>query len=102
VVDKPPSTLKLAPVQPSDAHALAMENELLRHEVRHLRARLNSGFAAAVIDPETSPRAARNERAHEDLVWLLRRLDSSPAGFGLRRMAGFRTLLERYLPDRAR
>lgn len=89
----------LDPVEATEAHALAMENELLRYEVRHLRARLRGDFANAVLDPETSPIAARNAQAHDDLLWLLRRLDDSPAGIALRRVPGFRTLRERYLSE---
>lgn len=101
----------LDPITADEAGKLAMENELLRYEVRHLRARL-----AARPEPVAAPtpptarknptakqlrmrkaRQARNRQAYADIVWLVRRLDTSPAGPLLRRVEGFRTLRARYL-----
>lgn len=102
----------LSPMRPEEHSALAMENELLRYEVRHLRARLKgaeqevarlereradaaTGDTAGDAVAMTAPGEAG--QAHDDLVWLLQRLNNTPAGFALRRQAGFRTLLERYV-----
>ncbi len=86
---------------PDEATALAMENELLRYEVRHLRARLAAAQKGAPQgQPEGgqgAPAAAGQDTAREDLVWLLERLDSSPAGPLFRGRAGFRTLRAKYL-----
>ncbi|WP_139981931.1 hypothetical protein [Nocardioides litoris] len=78
---------------------LEREAELLRAEVAHLRARL-----AAAEAESARPAAQRGgpeqagRRAREDLLWLLRRLESSPARPLLRRRAGYRRLLRTYLP----
>jgi len=104
----------LDPITADEAGKLAMENELLRYEVRHLRARLAAPpEPVAAPTPPTTPtarknptakqlrmrkaRQARNRQAYADIVWLVRRLDSSPAGPLLRRVEGFRTLRARYL-----
>jgi regulator of replication initiation timing len=90
-----------------------MENELLRYEVRHLRARLeamgdkgavhkderNGGRDGKAPRPADAQRQQRNEQAYDDLLWLLRRLDHSPAGPVLRRMKGFQVLRDRYPVD---
>ena len=89
----------LEPIRPADASSLAMENDLLHYEVLHLRARV-ADLLDRIKDLEQSPtaeRAVSDQQAHDDLVWLLRRLDTSPAGVALRRVGGFRILRERYL-----
>lgn len=101
----------LSPVRAEEASALTMENELLRYEVRHLRARLEGAEQelrrAERSDDDASSLATApitepgGERASEDLVWLLQRLNTSPLGFALRRQSGFRTLLQRHLGDPA-
>lgn len=93
----------LDPIRPSDASSLAMENELLRYEVGHLRTTLADMLdrLKELEDMKTggapAPNQAPNQQAYDDLVWLLGRLDHSPAGAALRRVRGFRTLRERYL-----
>lgn len=91
----------LEPIRPSDASSVAMENDLLRYEVRHLRARIADLDDRVKDLEENRPGAptAAGQQAHDDLVWLLRRLDTSPAGVALRRVRGFRILRERYLED---
>lgn len=124
----------LNPTKPTELTPALMENDLLRYEVRHLRARLatltdkvdqlkadladlaeqaeetgtdgkrsrsGKGAKRPVVakgatgeDPER-----RNAQAYDDLVWLLHRLDSSPAGFALRRVKGFQVLRARYVQD---
>ncbi len=95
----------LVRVEHNAAVDLQMENELLRYEGLHLRARLAAAEDLAANRqaklerlrsqrPNTGP--ARDE-ARDDLVWLLTRLDRSPAGPLLRRYAGFCTLRDRYL-----
>ncbi|MGH3347331.1 MAG: hypothetical protein ACRDO4_10135 [Nocardioides sp.] len=89
----------------SGAVDLQMENELLRYEVVHLRARLaaaedlaakRQGRLERLGDQRATTGSTRDE-ARDDLVWLLTRLDRSPAGLLLRRYAGFSTLRDRYL-----
>lgn len=106
----------LNPTRPTELTSALMENELLRYEVRHLKGRLSAatkefppgpeeiqGARKATGRPEKgepgpSPAVARrNQQAYDDVVWLVGRLDSSPAGMLLRRMGGFRTLRDRYL-----
>ncbi|WP_141012883.1 hypothetical protein [Nocardioides sambongensis] len=85
---------------------LQMENELLRYEVAHLRARLAAADEARTAAQRTlerlrekqAPSAALDE-ARTDLMWLLGRLDRSPAGPLLRRYGGFRTLRDKYLGE---
>ena len=92
-----------------DLASLQMENELLMHEVRYLRARVTSAerqaaqasrAQQAAPKPESPARPVAVEETHrqaeDDLRWLLRRLDESPLGLLLRRKQGFRTLLSRY------
>lgn len=91
-----------------ETSTLAMENELLRYEVVHLRARiaaveserdkaerekakLESGDA--VVDPD-APDAAR-----DDLVWLLGRIEATPASVVLKRREGYRRLVATYLNE---
>jgi hypothetical protein len=92
----------LSPVGRDELSTLAMENELLRYEVAHLRARLAAAetVAKSAGDTLASKRgsgADADRSARDDLVWLLRRLDRSLAGPLLRRRSGFRELRERYL-----
>lgn len=101
----------LVPIGQDEASRLAMENELLRYEVRHLRSLVQEAKGErtgrkggkrkdepAVASPlPESGMSIRNQQAYDDLVWLLTRLNSSPVGAGLRRVKGFRTLVERYL-----
>ena len=106
----------LNPTRPTELTGALMENELLRYEVRHLKGRLSAATnefppSAEEIrgakkasrkneksDAGPSPAIARrNQQAYDDVVWLVGRLDSSPAGMLLRRMGGFRTLRDRYL-----
>jgi hypothetical protein len=137
----------LVRLEPGDAPALAMENELLRYEVTHLRARLaaaeerdqrregemqewrerqerkaaQGGQAGQGEQPAESgkpgkpgaakPGAAKAAKAgqhrdaggaaRDDLVWLLQRLEATPASRLLRRRAGYRRLVETYLRDGA-
>lgn len=92
---------------PQDIGTLQMENELLLFEVRHIRAQLASAdrrikAAVAAKDRElrakdrqlkrAGKRIARLEKAHGDLVWLVQRLDASPARYFLHRWPGFRRL----------
>jgi hypothetical protein len=96
---------------PQDMVSLQMENELLLFEVRHLRAQLASADRrrrAAVEVKERDLRAkdrqlkrakgriARLERARGDLVWLVQRLESSPARYLFHRWEGFRRLVRIY------
>lgn len=101
----------LSPMRPEEHSALAMENELLRYEVRHLRARLKGAeqelaraerkrAEGASGETAWTPAPGEAGQAHDDLVWLLQRLNNTPAGFALRRQSGFRTLLERYVEGR--
>lgn len=86
----------------SSLAALHMENELLAHENRLLRARLDAAGAVGVVTDEygnesiTQAELQRLRKAENDLRWFLTRLDQSPVGPVLRRWAGFRTLCERY------
>jgi hypothetical protein len=96
---------------PQDMVSLQMENELLLFEVRHVRAQLASAdrrrrAAVAVKDRElrardrqlkrAERRIARLERARGDLVWLVKRLESSPARYLFHRWRGFRRLVKTY------
>lgn len=89
--------------RPTELNSALMENELLRYEVRHLRARLAAAEAGAARTGKggkggrSSKEQQGNQQAYDDLLWLLRRLDESPAGFALRRLEGFRVLRARYL-----
>lgn len=83
--------------QPDELASLVMENELLRYEVVHLRARL-AAAEKAVAKSAGAPREEKvDDTARADLVWLLERLDRSPAGYLLRTRNGFRALRDKYL-----
>lgn len=123
----------MRPLHQAEAAELAslqMENELLSHETRHLRAQLKQAEREirrlkgqdAQQDLQTALQQARAraqrqsdlrvraqqeakratrqlrkyKRAHDDLVWLLQRLSSSPAGPLLRRRPGFQAMCQRY------
>lgn len=109
----------LHPTRPTELRAALMENELLRYENRHLKARLSEAIGEFPPTPDdlTGDRPAAREqqapaegqglakeaatptqqRAYDDIVWLVGRLDRSLVGPMLRRWDGFRTLRERYL-----
>lgn len=92
-------------VTADELETLQMENELLRYEVEHLRARLAEHEAAVATRPAEprpsqaqAPADVRAQEAERDLVWLLQRLDETPLlGQALRRRAGFRALHDRYV-----
>lgn len=81
-----------------DLAALQMENELLAHEIRFLRGRLAGAdeVGAATV---TGATFAQHERALHDIRGLMRRLESSPVRYALRRFDGYRTLVARYGRD---
>lgn len=99
------------PEQAPGIAELQMENDLLVHENRVLRARLDGevgteepGGPQGAPNGRTSSRTDRSddrdrerlERAYYDLRWLVRRLNRSPLGIILRRWKGFRKLVDRY------
>ncbi|WP_345460540.1 hypothetical protein [Nocardioides marinquilinus] len=142
-------------LEPGDAPALAMENELLRYEITHLRARLaaaeerdqrrdrevqewrerqeakagkpagdapaaqggtpqqtgqsgkpgHTGKSGKPGKPGKPAKAGQHRdaggAARDDLVWLLQRLEGTPAAPLLRRRSGYRRLVETYLRDGA-
>jgi hypothetical protein len=84
---------------PDELTSLQMENNLLIHEVRMLRAQL----AAAQKWRKNREQADRDEgttpeqkQAFQDMRHLVDRLNGSSVAPVLRRKAGFRTLVERY------
>lgn len=81
---------------PSDVDVLRMENDLLSHEVRYLRARMEQG-ADRQMGPAAQLTDRDLERAYNDMRWFVDRLDSSIVGPILRLWPGFRTLRDRYL-----
>src|SRR5262249_34679428 len=91
----------LDPIRPSDASSLAMENELLRYEVAHVRARMAEMLdrSTSMEQPQAGGPGVPGQQAYDDLVWLLRGPARAPAGVALRRVRGFRILRERYLSD---
>lgn len=85
---------------------LQMENDLLMHENRLLRARLESQEpeeirrdAAIQTKQRSDVRNERFRQAYYDMRWFVRRLNGSPIGFALRRWEGFRVLVQRYGRD---
>lgn len=104
----------------ADVEKLHLENDLLTSEVRELRIRLSrtdaelrrarEGLppldpapahvpAAAVpmaLSAEEQAQRDREAQALADIEWLVRRMNESPVGRGLRKWAGWRTLVERY------
>lgn len=93
----------LRTVSSEELSSLVMENELLRYEVQHLRARLEAAQAATADADADEGRVAgaaqpTGEQAELDIVWLLHRVDRVPlAGRLLRRRPGIRLLRERHL-----
>jgi hypothetical protein len=98
----------LSRVTADELSSLVMENELLRYEITHVRARLAA--AEKALDKtrreldlgtasETSIGGVDAAAVREDLVWLLTRLDSSPLGRVLRRRPRIAELRRRYLPE---
>lgn len=106
----------LEQVRAQDQTALAMENDLLRYEIRHLRGRLDAqrkqieaeagrkpgatsppqpGASAGTVDAAVE----RERRTRNDLVWLLRRLEGSPLRWFYSRRPGFVALRDRYLGE---
>jgi hypothetical protein len=97
----------LSRVTGDELSSLMMENELLRYEITHVRARLAAAeqmLAKAQRDlelaeaSEESTGGGEAATARDDLVWLLTRLDSSPLGRVLRRRRRIAELNRRYLP----
>lgn len=101
-----------------DLEALRMENELLTHEVLHLRARLKDAdrdwqqkmkVAEATAKKEKTKtarqiaqleqRTAELQQAKDDIRWLLIRLDKSLFGPVMRHRPGFRNLFARHVMD---
>lgn len=94
----------LRSVSGDELSSLVMENELLRYEVQHLRARLAAAQAAEAEAAEAEegrdagPARPTGDQAELDIVWLLHRVDRVPvAGRLLRRRPGIRLLRERHL-----
>lgn len=89
----------------SALRSLHMENELLSHENRLLRARLDAVGAVGVVTDEygeeaiTQAELNRLRKAESDLRWFVQRLDESAVGPVLRRWPGFRVLHSRYVGD---
>jgi hypothetical protein len=78
---------------------LQRELELLALENQALRAHLASdGGERRIAGPEDAVLAKTEfdelQRARKDLRWVLRRIDSSPIGWLVRRRPGFRRLYE--------
>lgn len=85
-------------VADADAANLRMENDLLKYELVHLRARLTALEAVLAAQPELeAERLARLRAAERDLVWLLRKLAAPPFGWLARSRQGFRTLWGRWI-----
>ena len=89
---------------PTDLDALRMENELLTFEVRFLKAQLAEveRLKSRLEESERSAtqlrsRLAEAERAEQDLVLLLRRLEKGPLGWFYGSRQNFRILERRYL-----
>lgn len=83
-----------------DQEILAMENDLMAHEVRFLRSRI------AELERESRQerrvehdRLRQLQKAESDLRWFVQRLGESPLGWAFRLWPGFRTLESRYLSD---
>lgn len=89
----------LVRVEPDELASLAMENQLLRYEVHHLRAKLAEGKRArkSAKEEAADPSGPSSDEARADLVALLERLDQSPAGPLLRHRSGIKALREKYL-----
>lgn len=83
---------------PSSADVLRMENDLLKHEVSYLQARLDRHDGDEGL-PGVAATDRELEKAYHDIRWFVRRLTRSPIGPLLRLWPGFRTLQHRYLDD---
>ena len=107
----------LSPVGRDELSTLAMENELLRYEVAHLRARLAAAEAAAADAAATVGTPAGgvdgdpaggtgigSPGPHRPAMTSCGApaFDASPAGPLLRRRPRFRELRERYLGETSR
>lgn len=110
----------MADVEHDEITALRMENDLLAHEARVLRARakeleleleqleFDKNDAVhlrnmASLDAQTTREALAETReelaaARDDLTRLLRRLGSGPLGWAMRRRKGYVALRDRWLP----
>jgi hypothetical protein len=89
---------------PTDTDSLRMENELLRFEVRFLKAQIaqTERLKARLTEcehrlEESLKESKRSKQAERDLTLLLRSLVSSPLGPFLRLKQSFRALERRYL-----
>ena len=83
--------------EPDELASLVMENELLRYEVVHLRARLAAAEKAVARSAAAPGGEKPDSTASADLIWLLERLEHSPARSLLRTRKGYRTLRDKYL-----
>jgi hypothetical protein len=98
----------LSRVTTDELSNLVMENELLRYEITHVRARLAAAektldktrreleLVKAGAEPAVG---ADPDKVREDLVWLLTRLDSGFLGRILRRRPRIVELRQRYLSE---
>lgn len=101
----------LSRVTADELSSVIMENELLRYEIAHVRARLAAAEksllkatkerALAGSDDE-SAQGEGTDTARADLVWLLTRLDASPLGRMLARRPRMVELRRRYLSEAPR
>jgi len=86
-----------------DPAALQMENELLLHEVAHLKSKIRLLEAGSDPAPSDADSDVSSElaMAKKDLRWMLTRLDAPPIGWLLRRRSGFQNLWSRWMesPD---
>jgi hypothetical protein len=98
------------PLQQSNPDAVAslqMENNLLTHEIRLLRARLKAAKVSSLVGKHEDIEVVSSEQmdsyrqADEDIRHLVRRLNQAGIGSILRRRPGFRTLIDRYGSDNA-
>jgi hypothetical protein len=98
-IDELEEDLGLIPAGPISEHEV-VEVDFLRYEAAHLQARvrdLEDQLNLAVRERDTIQHE-RNLMA-QDFQWTLNRLASSPAGPALKRMEGFRNLLDKWAPD---
>ncbi|MEO9324939.1 hypothetical protein ABFT23_15700 [Nocardioides sp. C4-1] len=91
--------------QPDEVTTVAMENDLLRLEVAHLRARLKSAESELLFPGKPAPTASAGADGDadplSDLRWLLQRIEATPLAHVLRRRSGYRRLVETYLHEDA-
>jgi hypothetical protein len=84
---------------PDELVSLQMENNLLTHEVRLLRAQLTAAQKwrkNREREDREGGTTPEQKQAFEDIRSLVGRLNRSGLGPVLRRRAGFRVLVERY------